>query len=734
MSHLLRADKIDRDYLIWLDILGFEKLTEEIAQKSRLSTRNVRDNFLSTIEGKIKELQEKEIIIGQSYGGGDDWLLVTSSIDLAFKTISKLLDHDTGYKDCEKIPLEIGIGDGEYDKWAKFEGKKLINENATISFLKTHIISAYREWYKLTFSRSVTSTFVTLTESVFNAMNPFDREYCKRIVHSNKDHINVKYAPFYLADLGKVNERGRTFEFLERIGKSPDSLYNRIDSLFVEPNEYNKIIEVLEENKIVFLVGDPEIGKTYCAARILWEYYRKGYTPFWDPGSEFEERAENRKKMSECKLPDHSVTYFEDPFGRVKYEDRQILRREIGSFISQVQNSNSRAILTSREEVFNEFEREKLSQSNLRTFTIKMLLMKPTFSKEKMKEILLNWAKEYGCKWSESEPLKSLVAEKATQKLPTPLSMRDFALSSRSHNDLFNIELLIKKKSKEVKETFAEEITNMTKEKLLFLTLVNILQPVSSEIIKEVYLRKSKELGLDFERNSFELLEIQFNSKINQEKAWSDDRTLFHFTHPSYEEGIVVSWNKNGIHPFFLSIMESLLKEENPRVRGSCGLSLIKNFEDNSFQDEAKQLIHNVLNDKKADARFGVAEGIRHFYSSIPPLVGLEYLGTMSRDRNSSIRAAAIETVGAYINNIPIDQVLRLIKQGLEDRAARVRLATVTVVRQNLKSLPKELILKALEVNKQLTDYTGWFISYFASMLYNGFEEDVNKLWSEEDV
>lgn len=378
--------KIDRKYLIYLDILGFEDLAKEIAQKSRISDKKVRGDFLSVIQERIEKVKNTNDIIESTYGNGDDWLLVASSIDSAFRAISRILNHSTGYKDFEKIPLEIAIGSGPCDKGAEYEGNKLVTENSTIAFLKTHILDHYREWHKRMYSSSVNSTFVVLTKSVYDDMEFYDKELCKRLEsETTLTEAGNKQASFFVVDAVGIQQRGALFEFLELIGKSPDSLYRRIDRIFVPPNEYPEISNSLEKHQLIFLVGDPEIGKTYSAVRILWEYYLKGYCPIWYPGAEPQGRIEQRKKMSECNVPDNSIIYFEDPFGRHKFENRDELRREIGSFISKVQNSSAKAVLTSREEVFREFEREKLSHSDLRVFTVEMRLMKPSYTDEKRK-------------------------------------------------------------------------------------------------------------------------------------------------------------------------------------------------------------------------------------------------------------------------------------------------------------------------------------------------------------
>ena len=62
-----------------------------------------------------------------------------------------------------------------------------------------------------------------------------------------------------------------SYNFLQLIGNNNIG-YKLIDDLFVEPNEYLQIKKSLEEKNIVLVIGDPGIGKTYTAVKLLHEY------------------------------------------------------------------------------------------------------------------------------------------------------------------------------------------------------------------------------------------------------------------------------------------------------------------------------------------------------------------------------------------------------------------------------------------------------------------------------
>ncbi len=716
----MRAWVISKEFLVWVDILGFDNLAKEISGKCQVDERIIRSHFQGLLKSKIEELNSKRIILGKTQLGGDDWLLAVDSIEAVLTTISKILDHNTGYLNYEKMPLEIGVGIGEFDRWAELNGNKLIVENSAINFLKSNIIGTYKEIYKKKNSQSIASTFVVLTKSVVAMLQVWDKFFCKGVKNSESEL-------FYIAEVEAIKRRASVFEFLKKIGTTPDGSFGRIDSIFIPPNEYEEIKENLEKQKIVFLIGDPEIGKTYCAIQLMWEYYQKGYVPIWELGGEPPQRERVRRKISDCQIKESSITYFEDIFGKTKFEDREDLRRNIAGFLNKVEQSNARAIISSREKVFSEYEREKLSQSDLRKYSIEMALMKPSYTKEKMNLILAIWAKQFDCKWLSDTELAVSIIGLATNSLTTPLSLHDFASESANYKDLESIKTIINKKSKETKNAFAEEIAQMNKEGLLFFSLVCLLQPVDPTKIEQLYNDHCKTLGLNLELNSFRELENQYISKITRDETHGE----FNFKHSSYEEGVVTCWNRRGISDFLLDKIWKLMEDEQPRVRGSCGFSMVKFFRDINFQNDAEKIIYRVIKDKKTASRIGVAEAVSVYFSSIPLALGLKLLPLMIDDKNRYVRRYGVEAVASNFAKMPYDFAVRVLSGALNDRAAEVRQEAVHAVRVNMKAVPRQLVKQALDCNKRLCGFSGWNIMYFACILQDALEKEAKSLGIE---
>ncbi len=93
---------MNSDFLIWLDVLGFEELARLISETSGINARKVRQDFIQVIDEKVKELEKRGYVKGKNYGGADDWLLVVNSLDAVFEVICEILDHNTETKTLKK--------------------------------------------------------------------------------------------------------------------------------------------------------------------------------------------------------------------------------------------------------------------------------------------------------------------------------------------------------------------------------------------------------------------------------------------------------------------------------------------------------------------------------------------------------------------------------------------------------------------------------------------------------
>jgi hypothetical protein len=677
----------DTKFLVWLDILGFDGLTKKIAKETGMEARKVREDFIETINERVTSIEYKKEIIGKNYGERDDWILVTENLDLAFKVASDILDHNTQYRHHERIPLEIAVGTGKYDRWGSLDDKGLIVEDSTVGFLKTKIIDYYHEWYKKNNPKKfLDSTFVVLTDSAYSELNKLDRMSCRKIEFKHKtSEDKEEIVSFFDIDVDVVRQRGRIFEFLEKIGRPFSKLYDRIDSLYVPPIEYGEIRRSLRFNKIVFITGTPEYGKTYTAVRLLWEYFCLGYEPLWMAGGELQERLNLRKSLEEIEsqLTKYSkrIIYFEDPFGKTRYETRDVLEREIGTIIESIRKSkNTYVIITSREEIFKEFEKEQLSSVDVRRFEKTLNIRKPSYDCPKRRSLLMKWAIYRDCRWLRNSELRGFVLEEIAKpsKLPTPLSIKDFVYSTVDVEDESHLSDKIEEKSKETAKSFAKQIENMTTDKILFL-LFPFAAPLSKEVVKKSYNRLVRKLHLSKSGNFTQILDWFADDKIVIVKG------KIVFSHPSYREAVedVLAGQQYATEPYKSIFGELLLDLVDLGLASDVSWSLSDVF--HIIDADAKRELITKL--AKLDAATkGLTSVVSSCFDEIPrDILGRFLLNLADREE------AAQDVAWAIFNNF--DRIPKAVRNELLTRLADKNQAAkpvASIILCNFTELPAD--------------------------------------------
>lgn len=71
-----------------------------------------------------------------------------------------------------------------------------------------------------------------------------------------------------------MSQNAPTSAFLQRIHHL-DERYRYLDQLYVKPRKYDHIVQILETHGVVFIVGDRLIGKTYTAAYLMYQYFKR---------------------------------------------------------------------------------------------------------------------------------------------------------------------------------------------------------------------------------------------------------------------------------------------------------------------------------------------------------------------------------------------------------------------------------------------------------------------------
>jgi predicted amidohydrolase len=375
----------------------------------------------------------------------------------AFQRISKDY-HVRMSLDCENSQdglyiayantLLPGVGDGKSAIFALMDS--IFSEK-----LKTESLTDGDPRYKLFEFHDETSS------AVFEFDLKYRRPYLKRNVQS-RPNVNV------LEITGDLNSK--TEQFGDAIGRQ-DKRYSQIRDFFVPSIEFPHMLEILEQSRILFIVGDPGLGKTYTAIYLLWLYFERGYQPIWFGGLEREDRLKQRTILENFQPKNAQVIYFEDPFGRTRFENRDSIRRVFVPLTERLTDLDARVIITCRREIFEQFTTEVVPALALERFTQDMNVVKPSYPTSNLNQILERHAT--GSAWFRDQTLRDLVKKQLTSgRIWSPLAIRDFVFSSESVQT--GQELLARLKTREGEETslFAEEIQAVTLNAKLTLGLV----------------------------------------------------------------------------------------------------------------------------------------------------------------------------------------------------------------------------------------------------------------------
>ena len=714
-----------KKYLIYLDILGFEGLAEKMAKKTGFEEDDLRQKYLSDpVEKEIEEIKREGIQISKGISeieGSDNYVLIFDDIQTAFELVGKLTTIKIPHRDYGVIPLEVALGTKKIDEGIEV---KPINRKEIIKFLKEDVINPYRSCYKNKNDETIKETFVLFTQEFFDDLEPLDKKYCERISYSDKT--------FFVADLEKIQQRARVFEFLEEIGHAGSKLYDRLDELYVPPSEYEDLSKTLKENRILFITGTPEYGKTYTAVRLMWEFYNDRYEPKWIRGGNKTERNEVGMKLEDIgsELKPGRIIYFEDPFGQIEYEERYGLERGIGTLKDSVrQVEDAYVIITSREEVFKEFKKEKLSAKELKEFEEKLNIRKPSYNYEKRKEILLNWAEGGNCRWLINEKLKNLVLESMKDKkvLPTPMSIKNFAIATFDVEDEGKLKGEIKEKSVETAKAFAKEIKNMADDKILFLSLLYIFE--SGPYLFEV----------EFVRTTYQ----EMVEELNLQNAWVFDRVvnwfkddkikidtvsdIISFSHPSYSEAWGYLLIEDGYPTWINSeiFSELLLKlSERSSIAQTIAWVVANNYD--MLPEKVRGLLFKIS--EIDDAAFELAWAVDINFNKLPDNVRNALLLKLSKKDDAASFVA--DTVAYYFDKLPedvqnlLDRLQNSLQQVIRDTSVEDGLLSLYLISNTLPKIDQDFALKTLNRLRKSDDKR---VRTEASKLLSKIAEDGDK-------
>jgi len=747
-------------YLVYVDILGFDKLAKDVEDNENIKTNIVRENiFKNPINEEIKKLKEYGKISGVSKGR-DDWILVINDFDDIFEVVSKIsrieMPVDRYAKRVSRnygsIPLEIAVGIYGFDKWAKLDGEEVICNDEVIDFLKTYILPIYCKTYKnansfeiknwdlseehlkeeflnrgislsecllreenegkertlvdalnryeikkdensFKVSKLITKSFVICTDSFFDELKKerVEKYFVKKdFTYTDKTGEERRY---YLLNKEKVLKKGKSLIFLQKISLE-EKRYRRIEDLYVPPKNFNEISEKLKNEKIIFLIGDAEMGKTYTSVKLLLDSYNEGYTPVYyrerEPEKQFEAMCDKLDRV----IQDGAAIYFEDPWGKTEFKSPEHIFRDIGDLISKVSEVNTRVIITSREKIFKKFEERKETTEDLWQRAVK-LKVGIDYSKENLKEILEKYLLVFEPEWCRDEKLKQLVIGAIENEvLNTPMSIKKLLYSRKAKNsdDEHILKRAIKRAAAETKIAFGKEIIAMFEareyEKIVFLSFPYISEDFELNFIEKKYndfLKfLNKEHGFDLiNAKSFDYILDWFEmEEVESYSFWFEDKNRLKFSHPAYSDGFSYALNNKELYRIFYNLMVKL-SGKNPEVVGRIVELITNNFDTNNFD------LTKLSKDENVRMRINVVYAITWNFDKFPELAK-KLLRKLSKDENTVVKSVVVRTITNNFDKFP--ELAKELLTGLsENKDVSIRKIVAWAIADNFNKLPSEI-------------------------------------------
>lgn len=342
-----------------------------------------------------------------------------------------------------------------------------------------------------------------------------------------------------------THEDNINYDFIHAIGQNSDVIRN-IEKFYVEPNEFEKIRHSLDSKSIVLILGDPGIGKTYTAIKLLFDYFKRGYTVRWISSLKREEREIQIAKISECEPSCNEIFYIEDPFGRTSFENSAEIKEILLPLIYRFKNSQSKLIITSRSEVFDSFSKETLDSHILLEYSEEINIRRPSYSVNKLLSIVQVYV-DYYTSW-ENKPVITKTFEKyiKRRRLLSPYSIYNIIRSFSKEPSVIELEeCIFQFTNRDISIPYSYGIKKLSISHIIGLYVVYFLSGESFSIMQETYNRAQSKICSQtstIELTFSAILEAQEGYRITQ---MGRIRPSFRLAHPIIEDVMVKLYETN---------------------------------------------------------------------------------------------------------------------------------------------------------------------------------------------
>lgn len=429
-------------------------------------------------------------------------------------------------------------------------------------------------------------------------------------------------------------------EFLQSIGfghelKVPRSRFKNLPELYVKPMEYIDICLKLEREHIIFIIGEPHLGKTYTALYILWEYYQKGFEPLHIRHDKLiallHQNDENIKKVflnlfsSDAATP--RIIHFDDPFGETMERRSDIFAKELHNFLSLAREfEHLRIIITSRLNIF----RDAIDAISVE-YIEKDLRVHTSYKRDVLLDIFHRYSQFYRPIWMSDKNIVSVLDERLPDLLPAPHNIEFFVRTSERLTSLEDV-LRHVELSKEMIRALGEWMASLPDHEQIFLIWLEICS--TSEVIfielpsakinlEEAYISTLAHMFLrrylsGIPSNPFSHAIDKFNRIILESRDVGESNLIkYNFVHPSYHEAFWYAV-KNGCSIYRLW---NLIKENIQSIGTKIDivqLGMIERY--GSINRDLDKLLLISAESKEIDEQL---VALKHMLKRIPKFVDL---------------------------------------------------------------------------------------------------------------
>ena len=362
----------------------------------------------------------------------------------------------------------------------------------------------------------------------YNGKNGYTETNVK-VIEEDNDQMDVRY------------------QFTKAINATDDK-YLFIDKYYVKPREYDEMCTLLDKENILVITGDPGIGKTYTAIRIMQEYYEKGFKPTWFYGMAKEDRDEQKEHLLSFEPQERDIVYLEDPFGRTVFENREELKTLFANWVEKFKACKAKLIISSRAEVFKQFEQEVLSGDKLEVYQKELNVRKPSYLPKDLKRIAILYIEAYTSWGNRKDLVKTIMHAVENGQLISPLMIYNLVKNYSKPVDVQLLTVAIKEaKNKDMVTQFADEIKMLSVPAKILLYLVLLYGKKNISLIREAFAEVQTAL---FTKTKFEGSLFAFELKgqeYHRIQRLRERIPVYRFSHPTYEEALIGLAEKDAV-------------------------------------------------------------------------------------------------------------------------------------------------------------------------------------------